>query len=106
MSLIRRDEKGCYVDYLTHVANMATRGVTENGSLLRIDDTARYHRVAYETIIRPRLMKSIERNKDDEKKMSSLEYKNRWFVDYHNSICEERCFLDEIIEISDSQTAR
>ncbi len=106
MSLIRRDEKGCYVDYLTHVANMATRGVTENGSLLRIDDTARYHRVAYETIIRPRLMKSIERNKDDEKKMSSLEYKNRWFVDYHNSICEERCFLDEIIEISDSQTTR
>lgn len=106
MSLIRRDEKGCYVDYLTHVVNMATRGVTENGLLLRIDDTARYHRVAYEMIIRPRLMKSIERNKDDEKKMSSLEHKNRWFVDYHNSICEEHCFLDEIIEISDSQTTR
>lgn len=106
MSLIRRDENGCYVDYLTHVVNMATRSVNERRSLLRIDDTARYHRVAYETIIRPRLMKSIERNKDDEKKMSSLEYKNRWFVDYHNSICEERCFLDEIIEISDSQTTR
>lgn len=102
MSLIRRDEKGCYVDYLTHVANMAIRSVNENGSLLRIDDTARYHRVAYETMIRPRLMKSIERNKDDEKKMSSLEYKNRWFIDYHNTICEERCFSDEIKKISDT----
>lgn len=101
MSLIRRDENGCYVDYLTHVVNMATRSVNERGSLLRIDDTARYHKVAYETMIRPRLMKSIERNSDNIKQVNSLKHKSRWLVDYHNTICEELCF-QEIIETFDS----
>ena len=101
MSLIRRDKNECYVDYLTHVVNMATRSVNEKGSLLRIDDTARYHKVAYETIIRPRLMKNIERNKDNEKQVNSLKYKSRWLVDYHNTVCEEHCF-QEIIETFDT----
>ena len=102
VSLIRRDDDRCYVDYMTHVANMATRSVNENRSHLRIDDTARYHRIAYETKIRPRLMESIERNRGNPDKVDGLKYKSRWFVEYHNTICEERCFPDEIIEISDS----
>ncbi len=102
MSLIRRNEDRCYVDYMTHVANMATRSVNENKSLLRIDDTARYHRIAYETKIRPTLIKSIERNRGNPNKVDSLKYKSKWFVEYHNTICEERCFPDEIIENSDS----
>lgn len=106
VSLIRRDEDSCYVDYMTHVANMATRSVNENKTLLGIDDTARYHKIAYETKIRPRLMKSIERNRGNPDKVNSLKYKCRWFVEYHNTICEERCFPDEIIEISDQSDLR
>ena len=101
MSLVRRTEDGCYIDYLRYVAYIATRSVNAGKINLRIDDTAKFHKIAYEEKIRPRLILAVKNNRNDVKKINSLKNKNRWFIDYHNAVCENLCFLDETIDISD-----
>lgn len=102
MILIKITEDGGYIDYLRYVVYIASRTVMEGMYNLRIDDVVHYHKIAYEKIICPRLTKSIETNKDEIGKVGSLKIKNRWFINYHNSVCEELCFPDEMIDIPDS----
>ena len=67
MTLVRRTEDECFIDYLRFIIHIATRSVNEGNYFLRIDDTVHYHKATFEERILPSLKKSIEKNRDDAK---------------------------------------
>lgn len=97
-SFIRKKDNSLFVDYLNFIIVITRKYINTDEW---INHTIHDHRNVYETKLRPRLINSIERNKNNENEVYKLNYKNKWFINYHNTICTENCFFNEMIKASD-----
>lgn len=94
MQMIRQINEVTFIDYLNFAIYRMNRiGMAPDCS----DYVMINHKQTYDRMIRPELIKTIKRNSNDSKLKGSIEAKNKWFVDYHNTICKEGGFSNNYL---------